>query len=116
LKIKFQADADFNQIILNAAIRSEPLIDFQSAGTAGIHGLSDTEVLALAAKWGRLLVTHDQTTMPTHFANFIATAQSAGVLIVPQHLPFNVVVDELILIWLATEAEEWINRIAYLPL
>jgi len=83
LKIKLQADADFNQIILNATIRSEPLLDFQSAGTAGIHGLGDPEVLALAAKWERLLITHDQTTMPTHFANFISTAQSSGVLIVP---------------------------------
>lgn len=116
MKIKFQADADFNQIILNATIRSEPLIDFQSAVAAGIHGLSDKEVLALAATWGRVLVTHDQTTMPTHFANFISTDQSAGVLVVPQHLPFNIVVDELVLIWLVTETEEWINRIAYLPL
>lgn len=116
MKIKFQADADFNQIILNATIRSEPLIDFQSAVTAGLEGISDEDVLALAAKSGRVLVTHDQSTMPTHFANFITTKQSAGVLIVPQHIPFSVVADELILIWLVTEPEEWINRIAYLPL
>ncbi|MCI0691697.1 hypothetical protein L0337_06765 [candidate division KSB1 bacterium] len=40
MKIKFQADADFNQIILNATIRSEPLIDFQSVVAAGIRGNS----------------------------------------------------------------------------
>lgn len=116
MKIKFQADADFNQNILNATIRCEPLIDFQSAVAAGIPGLSDKQVLALAARSGRVLVTHDQSTMPTHFANFIMSESSAGVLIVPQHLPVNIVVDDLILIWLATETEEWCDRIAYLPL
>lgn len=115
MKVKFQADADFNKIILDATIRTEPLIDFQTASAAGLSDLNDYEVLSVASKLVRVLVTHDQTTMPTHFANFIHTEQCAGVLIVP-HLPANLVVKELILIWLATEAEEWLNRIAYLPL
>jgi hypothetical protein len=54
--------------------------------------------------------------MPQHFAEFIQHQQSAGLLIVPQHLPYAIVVEELLLIWAASEAEEWINRIAYLPL
>ncbi len=37
-------------------------------------------------------------------------------VVVPQHLPISVVVDELLLIWGATEREEWINLICYLPL
>jgi hypothetical protein len=41
---------------------------------------------------------------------------TAGVLIVPQTMPVTHVVDELILIWAATEAEEWRNRIYSLPL
>ena len=54
--------------------------------------------------------------MPRHFLTFIATATSAGVLIIPQHLPVAAVVDDLLLIWYATEAEEWINQIRFLPL
>lgn len=53
---------------------------------------------------------------PQHFAAFIQNQPSAGLLIVPQHLPYAVVVEALLLIWVASEAEEWINRIAYLPL
>jgi hypothetical protein len=30
--------------------------------------------------------------------------------------PVREVVDALILIWAATQSEEWINRIAYLPI
>jgi hypothetical protein len=54
--------------------------------------------------------------MPQHFAAFIQHQHSAGLLIVPQHLPYVAVVEELLLIEAASEAEEWLNRIAYLPL
>jgi hypothetical protein len=33
MKVRFQADADLNQIILLATIRQEPAIDFQTATT-----------------------------------------------------------------------------------
>jgi len=67
----------------------------------------------LAARERRILVTHDQSTMPQHFATFIVEQESPGVLIVPRHHPVKQIVDDLILIWAATEAEEWINRIIY---
>lgn len=116
MTVRFQADADFNQIILLSTIRREPTIDFQTAVAAGLQGLSDEQVLALAAREGRILVTHDQKTMPRHFANLITSQTSPGVLIVPQHVPYATVVDDFVLIWLASEAEEWVNRICFLPL
>ena len=54
--------------------------------------------------------------MPRHFTEFISHQHSAGLLIVSQALPHSVVVEELQLIWVASEAEEWVNRISYLPL
>ena len=116
MKIRFQADADLNQNIVSATVRSEPLLDFEAATALNLAGRGDLEVLSLAAREGRLLVTHDQRTMPRHFAEFIATENSAGVLVVPQHLSVTEVVENLRLIWFATEAEAWINRISYLPL
>ena len=114
--VRFQADANLNQIILLAARRREPALDFQTALQAELSGVNDPEVLARAAHEGRILVTHDRNTMPRHFFTFIATATSAGVLIVPQHLPVAAAVDDLALIWHASEAEEWINKIRSLPL
>jgi hypothetical protein len=116
MRIRYQADADLNEIILLAAVRREPVIDFQTALAAGLAHLQDPEVLAIAARERRILVTHDQRTMPRHFANFIGQNASYGVLVVPQHIPAPVVVENLLLIWSATEAEEWINRICFLPL
>jgi hypothetical protein len=116
MKVRFQADADLHQMIVTALVRREPGVDFQTATAAGLGGLLDPQVLERAATEGRVLVSHDQSTMPQHFAAFIQNQPSAGLLIVPQHLSYAVVIEELLLIWAASEAEEWINRIAYLPL
>lgn len=116
MKVRFQADTDLNQIILLATVRQEPSIDFQTALAAGLANLSDREVLAMAARAGRVLVTHDRKTMPRHFSEFIATETSAGVIIISQHLPIASAVGDLVLIWSATEASDWINRICFLPL
>jgi hypothetical protein len=115
MRIRFQADADFTNIIVAAAVRRFPEIDFGVAVLAGLAGLTDAEVLALAAKDGRVLVTHDQTTMPAHFGTFIGSTKSPGVIVVPQSLATRQVV-ELALIWAATDAEEWVNGIVYLPI
>jgi hypothetical protein len=116
MKVRFQADADFNENIIRAVQRHEPGIDFQSALAAGLPGRSDPEVLAVAAATGRVLVSHDRKSMPVYFAEHITQEQSAGLLIVPQHLAIARVVEDLLLIWTATEAEEWVNRIYALPL
>jgi hypothetical protein len=102
--VRFQADANLNQIILLAAQRREPAMDFQTVMEAELSGVNDREVLARAAREGCILVTHDRKTMPRHFFAFITTTTSAGVLIVPQHLPVAAAVDDLFLLWHASEA------------
>jgi predicted nuclease of predicted toxin-antitoxin system len=116
MKIRFQADADLNQVIVFATMRLEPSIDFQTARAISLTSQHDREVLDIAARDDRLLVTHDQKTMPRHFAEFISRRKSPGLLVIPQHLSVATVVGDLRLIWSVTEAEEWINRISFLPL
>ena len=116
MKISFQADNDLNQKIVAIVLRREPMIDFQTAAQANLHGLDDLTVLSLATFENRLLISHDQRTMPDYFAEFISENQSSGLLIAPQTVAVNIVVEEIIMIWTASEAEEWKNRIAYLPL
>ena len=116
MSVRFQADADLNHVIVQATLRREPSIDFQTAHAAGLVGLPDPEVLALAAHAGRVLVTHDRKTMPKHFAEFIGQTTSSGLIVIPQKLPVRVAIEDLLLIWTASEAEEWHNRIQVLPL
>ena len=117
MKIAFQADNDLDQRVVAAGLlRIEPSINFQTSVEANLHGLDDAAVLALAAFEKRLLVSHDQSTMPVRFSEFIEENTSAGVLIIPQTMALETAVEELLMIWAASEPEEWINRIAYLPL
>ncbi len=116
MKVRFQADADLNYAIVSATLRREPTIDFRSATSAGLACRDDTKVLAIAAQEGRVLVSHDSRTMPSHFAEFIARNTSPGVVIASQRLGIAVVVEELLLIWSASDADEWVNRITQLPL
>jgi hypothetical protein len=81
MKINFQADADFSYTIIKALRRRQPAIDFQSADDAKLRSLPDPDVLALAAKEGRILVSHDCNTMPDHFTGFVASQHSPGVFI-----------------------------------
>jgi hypothetical protein len=106
MTIRFQADADFNQTILLGAIRREPGLDFQTAFVGGLAGLADADVLAKAADFGRILVTHDQRTMPGHFAEFAKRRASPGLIVVRQSLAVSAVVDDLLLIHATTEADE----------
>jgi hypothetical protein len=114
--VRFQADADLNQAIVTGVIRRKPEISFQTATEAGLEGLTDSAVLALSAQQQRVLVSHDRRTMPTEFAEFIAHRHSSGVLIVSRKTPLETVIEELILIWSVTLPEEWVNRIAKVPL
>ncbi|MDZ8186628.1 MAG: hypothetical protein RMX96_17485 [Nostoc sp. ChiSLP02] len=54
--------------------------------------------------------------MPLEFAQFITSNHSTGVIIVSQRLPVEVVIEELVMIWAISSAEEWSDRIAKLPL
>jgi len=79
--------------------------------------MKDDQVLALAAEDQRVLVSHDVGTMPAYFRAFRdAGNHSAGVLLIPQSLDIGSAIDELVLIWLVSEAAEWADRLEWLPL
>lgn len=115
MRPRFQADADFNHKIVVGLRRREPSLDFRSARDGGVLGVPDPDVLRIAAEVGRILVSHDRRTMPGHFVRFRATGSSPGLIIVSQDLDVGTAIEDLLLIWLATDAEEWLERIGFVP-
>jgi hypothetical protein len=114
--IRFLADADFNHTIVKGCRRQEPTMDFLSANEAMLEGVPDPDVLSRAAEQDRILVTHDHHTMPLHFGDFLMAGRSSpGVFLVSQYAPIGEVIDALVLIWSASEASEWKNRILNIP-
>ena len=92
-------------------------MDFLTAHAAELRGMQDPEVLALAAREGRILVSNDAGTMPGHIRRFgEAGNRTGGVFLIPQTLEIGVAIEELLLIWLVSEASEWEGRLEWLPL
>src|SRR5664279_1921826 len=104
--IRFLADASLDDAIVSGCIRRERAIDFLSAHDAHLDGVPDPEVLALAAAEGRILVTSDLKTMPRHFGELLqGGGSSAGVFLVKQRTPVADVIEALLLVWAASDAE-----------
>jgi hypothetical protein len=102
---------------VNGVLRREPSIDFLTAYADGLIRMKDPQVLTLAAEQHRILVSHDVGTMAAHFFTFTnAGKQSAGLFLVSQSLDVGTTIEELLLIWVASEAAEWENRLVWLPL
>jgi hypothetical protein len=117
VSIRFQADNDLKRIIIDATLRREPSIDFQTAQAAGLDHLDDETVLRLASVQDRILVSHDKRTLPVWLEEFIARGgKSHGVLLViPQHAPVRDVAESLILIRADNRPEDWVNLVTKIP-
>jgi hypothetical protein len=98
MTIKFQADADLDGRILKALKRAAPEIDIQTATNAGLTGLPRSRRTADRSR------------------GHVESARSPGVILLRGVVPIVPVVDELILISTASEAEEWIDRLVWIPL
>jgi hypothetical protein len=115
VKVRFLADANFNQKIVAGSLLREPLLDFALPQEMIPERMKDPDVLDLAHASGRVLVSHDVTTLPYWFDPCVAERGCAGLILVPERAPIRDVVEDL-LIWRASEAEEWVNRMEWLPL
>jgi hypothetical protein len=113
---RFQADADFNHKIVVGLRRRERALDIRDAHEGGVIGVADREVLRIAAESGRILLSHDRKTMPAHLARFLQTHSSPGVIIVSQDLDIGAAIEDLLIIWAASHADEWQNQLGFLPL
>jgi hypothetical protein len=112
-------DENMPHAVREALRRLEPLLDVQVMGETGSPPLEteDLDLLAWLQREGRILVTRNRRTMPTHYANFLeADGHIPGILMVAEDFSIAQLVDDLFLIWSASEAEEWRDRLIYLPL
>ena len=116
MSVRFQADNDLKFAIVKAVRRMEPAVDFASAQATGLHGMNDSEVLELAAADGRLLVTHDASTMPQHFRHRLSAGKSSpGMLVALQAAAIRDVAEALVVIWATTEPDDLRDQVYYVP-
>ena len=83
----------------------------------GLDMRSDPEVLDWAARNGFILISHDVNSMRGFAYERIARGERmTGLFLVHQTDAIAPIIENLIVIWAGSEAEEWKNGVWYLPL
>ena len=116
MTVRFLADEDLDADIVAGLRSREPAIDIVDVKTAGLRGTKDPVLLELAAEQERILITHDRRTIVSHVRERAAAGKrNPGVFIVPQRAGIGEIVETVLLVWAASQAEVWRDRIVYLP-
>jgi hypothetical protein len=115
--LRLLIDHDLDQDILRGLLRRVPDLDAVTAYEVHMSEAPDPELLAWAAEAGRVLVTHDRRTMPAHAARRLAAGNHvAGVVVVSRQIPISAAINELEIVVLCSEPEEWYNLVRHIPL
>lgn len=113
---RFLADHDLNEHIVTGVRRREPTIEFVRVRDLGMQDRPDADVLEYADQQGFVVISHEVNTMPAEaYARLAAGKTIPGLLMVQQTEPVGAIIESLLLIWSASEAEEWKNQVYFLP-
>lgn len=119
MKIRFLLDENLSPRIKLAVLRHNKRIDILRVGDekAPSLGALDPEILIFLDESNRMLVTDNRATMPDHACAHLSSGRHHwGILEVRPNTTVKELVDTLCLIWEASDAEEWIDQIQWIPL
>lgn len=93
-QIRFLADENFDNDIVDGLMRIQPEVDNITAAAATDH----------------VVVSHDFKTMPHFFAEFImGDRRSPGLLLIHQNASIRKAIEVLHIAWYANLPEDWVN-------
>ena len=114
---RWLADENFNNDIVRALFRWKPDMDLVRVQDVGLMGCRDERLLAWAAEQGRIVLSHDVTTLTKEaYCRVLAGEAMPGVFEVGLDVPIRVVVEDLLLLDEASVTGEWEGQVRYLPL
>ena len=115
--LKFVADENFDNNILRGLLLRGPDLDIVRVQDVGLLGADDPVILAWAAEGGRVLLSHDVSTMNPHAYERVAQGlPMPGVFLVSGDMPVGEAIEELLVLAGASLPNEWEGQVRYLPL
>lgn len=115
--VRLLADEDFNNKIVRAVRRRNRNIDIVRVQEAGLSGTIDADLLEWAALHGRVILTHDVSTMTRYAYDRVAAGlPMPGVFEVPRSLSRQQAVEDILLVAQCSVENEWEGQVRYLPL
>lgn len=117
--IKYLLDENVNPRLGKALKRHTPEMAVWQVGDPGtppLHTL-DPDILIWCEANGFTLVTNNRASMPTHLRDHLGAGRHMpGIFILNPNMTIGETVDELTLIWGASEPDEYYDLLHYLPL
>jgi predicted nuclease of predicted toxin-antitoxin system len=115
--IRFLVDEDFNNDLVRGLLRRSPGVDLLRVQDLDLRGATDEAVLARAASEGRVVLTHDVSTLIAQAYHRVRVGQRMpGVIAVSQTSPVGQVIEDLLLVVECSTPEDWTNLVRYIPL
>ena len=105
---RFFFDEDFNGTAIKQLARRQPAIDFVVLTDLMPKGTQDPEVLERVAPTGRIVVSHDESTMGDAAWERVGRGLvMPGLILIPQRVGIGEAVRKLETVWLNRQAEEF---------
>jgi hypothetical protein len=115
--ISFLVDQNFNEDIVDGLTRRAPALEFTLVRDHGLAAADDPSILAWAAKYGLVLLTHDRKTIPRFAYERVASGlPMPGVFAVSSDMPIGAAVEELLLAAHCLTPEECRDVVTYFPM
>lgn len=115
--LRLLADENFNNDIVRGLLRRKPDVDIVRMQDVGLSGSDDPAVLEWAARQGRVLLTHDVTSMTRYAYERIQAGQPMpGVFEVSRTIAIGAAIEDILLLVEYSLEGEWEKQIRYLPL
>jgi hypothetical protein len=115
--LRLAADENLNNNILRGLKRRKPDVDIVRVQDVGLSGADDRIVLEWAAGEGRVLVSHDVSTLSRYAYDRIAEGKRMpGVFEVGAGLAIGQAIEDLVLLVECSTEGEWEGQVRYLPL
>ncbi len=115
--IRLAADEDLDNDIVRALRRRLPTADVLRVQDAGLSGHGDPAVLEWAATSGRVLITHDVSTMTKHALDRLREGRSMlGIIVIPQRTAIGAIIEDLVLLVTCSVEEDLAGQVLFLPL
>jgi hypothetical protein len=111
------ADENFNNDIVRGLRRRAPDLDIIRVQDAGLAAADDPMVLEWAAQEGRVLLTHDVSTITRYAYDRVRAGKSMpGVFEVSRNVAIRVAIEDILLLAGGSIEDEWEGQVRYLPL
>ena len=115
--LRLAADENFNNDIVRGLLRRKPDLDIVRIQDVGLSGEDDPVVLEWCANEGRILLTHDVTTITRYAYERVQVSKPMpGVFEVSRDAPIGAAIEDILLLAECSLDGEWEGQVRYLPL